>query len=205
MSRVESGGSVACVQTYDNAYLSFGFMQYTVLHGSLQKLIARVPGAFARYGIVVQGAYSFGKARQAGIFGAPVPSDLRKTEWVERFMRAGFDDDINVAQAIMALEEVAAQMKRLKAIMKEKWSDTLGTSKIRALVTEAYNNRPGGMWGNKKMGVTGAARSVERAFVVGSGAGSFQRLLVEEIHRAYSQYKSEELVKGQRLTEKILK
>lgn len=205
ISRVESGGSLACVQTYDSAYLSFGFMQYTVLHGSVQKLIASVPAAFARYGIIVQGAYSFGKLRQAGIFGAPVPSDLRKKEWVERFMRAGFDDEINAAQAMMALEEVATQMKRLKAIMKEKWSDTLATSKVRALVMEAYNNRPVVMWGNDKLGITGAARSVEQAFVSGSGADTFQELLVQEIHRAYSLYKSEELEKGQRLTQKILK
>lgn len=203
ISRVESSGFVACVQTYDSAYLSFGFMQYTILHDSLQKLIQRVPTAFARYGIVVQGAYSFGKSHPGGIVGAPLPRDLRKKEWVERFMRAGLDDDINAAQAAMALEDVAVQMNRLKRTMATKWSDALATARIRALVTEADNNRPVVMWGSTKAGIMGAARSVARAFEAGSGASEFEWLLVKEIHRAYSQ--RNELEKGQRLTSKILK
>lgn len=200
LSRVESSGFVACVQTYDSAYLSFGFMQYTILYGELQNLIARVPQAFARYGIVLEGSYTFKKRRVPGIRGAPRASDLRAREWVERFMRAGLDDDIVAAQALKGIEDVEKLTQRLKRVMGAKWSTALASARVRALVAEAHNNRPVVMWGAKG-GHKGAARVVADSFVAG-GEPAFVRLLVAAIHEAYSL--RDELDKGKRLTSKIL-
>ena len=200
LSRVESSGFIACVQTYDSAYLSFGFMQYTILYGELQELISKIPDAFARYGIVLEGTYTIGKRTVRGIRDAARAADLRASLWVDRFMRAGFDDEINAAQAKMGLADVSKLTLRLRRIMGTKWSDALASARVRALVAEAHNNRPVVMWGAK--GVKGAAAMVAAGFTAGSGEPAFVKLLVSAIHQAYSL--RGEIEKGQRLTSKIL-
>jgi hypothetical protein len=185
MSRVETGGSVATVQTYDSGVLSFGFMQYTIRHGSVQKLVARAPDAFAKFGVRLGGVYRFGDDAYPGIDGAPRPSDLNAIAWVEKFLAAALADGIVKEQAVMALEENRSLMQRAKGILGDKWSMAYMTPRARALIGEAYNNRPVVIWGSRKLGITGAIAGAAKRLEPGATEDSLVGVLVEEIRRVY--------------------
>ena len=51
ISHVETGGCVQALNSWDDVYMSIGFMQWPLVFGKLQRLIARAPDAFRRYGI----------------------------------------------------------------------------------------------------------------------------------------------------------
>src|SRR5262249_31517495 len=51
ISHVETGGCVQALNSWDDAFMSIGFMQWPLAFGKLQRLIARAPAAFRRYGI----------------------------------------------------------------------------------------------------------------------------------------------------------
>lgn len=203
MSEVESSGQLVCVQTWDTAYLSFGFLQYTILWGELQELIRRVSAAFARYGISLDGRYHFPKRRSVdGIRGAPHVSDLRSRVWVERFLRAAFDDEIIIAQVNMGLENVAKQTRRLQMALGSHWSADLASSRVRALMAETYNNRP--------RVITKVLPNISIRFPIGGNEPTLVHILKDEIVSGYSKLgntleeREKNAKKGSRLVAKIL-
>jgi hypothetical protein len=51
ISHVETGGCVQALNSWDDVFMSIGFMQWPLVFVKLQRLIARAPDAFRRYGI----------------------------------------------------------------------------------------------------------------------------------------------------------
>ena len=141
VAEVESGGLVQCINTWDSDVVSFGFKQYT-LAGRLQQLILKVPGTFARYGIKLDGTLlmeSKGK-KVTGIQGAANESELRDLPWATKFFQAGLDDEIIIAQVVMAKEDLAAMGRKLRTYSKQ--SEMIDRARIRAIIFELRNNRP---------------------------------------------------------------
>jgi hypothetical protein len=57
ISHVETGGSLQALNSWDDAYMSIGFMQWPLAFGKLQRLIDRATAAFRRYGIELDPAW----------------------------------------------------------------------------------------------------------------------------------------------------
>lgn len=147
LSFVESDGLINAVQTWDSAYLSFGFVQWTILWGELQELISKMPAAFARYGIELSGSYTVGKHRTVpGIRGAARANDLRTVAWLERFYRAGYDTEIVVAQVNKALAKEREVAARAQKILGAAYTPAFRTPLMRAFIYESYNSRPAYLW-----------------------------------------------------------
>ena len=53
LSIPESGGLVNAINSWDSAYMSMGFMQFTIQHYKLQEVIKRAPDRFRKYGIEI--------------------------------------------------------------------------------------------------------------------------------------------------------
>ncbi len=138
VSENESSGQVACVNTWDDMVLSFGFKQWTLGAGEIQQLIAQAPTAFARYGIRLSGTQMavHNKGTVAGIAGVQDAEDLRSAYWADKFLQAGLDAEVIAAEVVKArrdLQKVLKQMGR---------SPLLQTARIRNILLELDNNRP---------------------------------------------------------------
>ena len=140
VAEVESSGFTQCINTWDSDVVSFGFKQYTMA-GKLQDLIKRVPTAFARYGIELSGRLRIKQGVTAdGIKGVNAASELRGAYWATKFFQAGLDDEIIVAQAAKALEDLGAF--ETKTATQSATSTHMRSAKVRAILFELDNNGP---------------------------------------------------------------
>ena len=148
VARVESGGQVNAINSWDSAIMSFGFMQWTLRYGELQKLISQVPDVFKEYGIELGGTYTFvdqksGRTdRVPGIKEVSVPNELRNSIWAEKFFKAGQDPRIIQAEVKMAIDQLNTFENKLRKSFQKDWSPYLDSPTARALVFELLNNRP---------------------------------------------------------------
>ena len=145
-SNVETGGRLTALNSWDSAFMSVGFMQWTLKFKKLQQWIALAPQAFRRYGIELEPTqqYTFSSThKEKAIVGAVRAADLRSPEWGVRFYMASLDLDAVIAEYLRALE-VSNEVRR--SIV-----DPHGTAVVahynsspvlRALVQETHNNRP---------------------------------------------------------------
>jgi len=162
IANVETGGLIQGINSYDNAFMSMGFMQWTIKYndryspnGKLQRLIERAPVPFRRYGIeLATTRYQIyaGKDKKTGktlyytplaIKGASTPEDLRSLEWARRFYTAGLDADIIIAEVNLALEILKEDKQRIMNRVGRSFLQYYERSPIlRALIHETFNNRP---------------------------------------------------------------
>ena len=101
ISHVETGGCVQALNSWDDVYMSIGFMQWPLVFGKLQRLIARAPDAFRRYGIELDPTRRYSIKRSyprpetpIALKGVGHPSELRSLNWAKRFYAAGLDPEI---------------------------------------------------------------------------------------------------------------
>lgn len=203
IAAVESSGRVTAINTWDNAVLSAGFMQWTLRYGELMEWIGRAPEAFARYGIELdRSSYIFGKDKYPAIKGASNHDELRQRSWAERFAHATVDHDVVVAEVRYALDAVLPQQRqRLETLVEratpggwERIGDYYSRSSlVRALFHEAYNNRPVCM----QEAVVTLARSLPDE----ASDEEFVSYVVTTIQDAYGKYNVRD--KGIRLTRKV--
>jgi lysozyme family protein len=151
MANVETGGRIQALNSWDSAHMSMGFMQWPIRYnngiGKLQRLIQRAPEAFSKYGIFLE--EELPKWRFAAddnstpIRGAKRPQDLRSRAWAERFYRAGLDDGVIAAEALLALVVTREALERIKrrcgAAFAPYYDDSIA---LRALIQETFNHRP---------------------------------------------------------------
>jgi hypothetical protein len=145
-SNVETGGRLTALNSWDSAFMSVGFMQWTLKYRKLHQWIALAPQAFRRYGIELESTrqYTFSSThKEKAIVGAARAADLRSPEWGVRFYMASLDLDAVTVEYRRALE-VSNDVRR--SIV-----DPHGTAVVahynsspvlRALVQETHNNRP---------------------------------------------------------------
>ena len=154
IANVESGGQIQQINSYDNAYMSFGFLQWPILYdnkhgGKLQRLIALAPDAFAKYGIELDLDRRWGFRRGEATYtsipfkGVRYAKELRSREWAERFYRAGIDPDIIVAEVQLALQVIEEAKQKIASRIGNYFLPHYQKSNaLRALIQESFNHRP---------------------------------------------------------------
>jgi len=149
IANIESRGCIQGINSYDDSFMSMGFMQWTIKYGKLQRFIQHASDAFRRHGIELDAPRKYGITTRWGpstpiaIKGAQKPNNLRSLDWAKRFYRAGLDPDIiakEAAFALMVIEETK------NSIAKRVGSEFLPYYQIsvilRALIQETFNHRP---------------------------------------------------------------
>jgi len=148
ISHVETGGCVQALNSWDDAYMSIGFMQWPLAFGKLQRLIARAPAVFRRYGIELDPArrYSikraYGMETQIALKGVGQPRELRSLDWAKRFYVAGLDPEIVAREAELALEVIAEERRKIEKRLGRPIPHYDESSALRALIQETNNHRP---------------------------------------------------------------
>jgi hypothetical protein len=148
ISHVETGGCVQALNSWDDVYMSIGFMQWPLAFGKLQRLIDRAPAAFRRYGIELDRTRSYSIKRSYGVEtqialkGVGQPHELRSLDWAKRFYAAGLDPEIVAREAELALEVIAEERRKIEKSLGRPIPHYDESSALRALIQETNNHRP---------------------------------------------------------------
>ncbi|MGH9195205.1 MAG: hypothetical protein ACRD1T_05655, partial [Acidimicrobiia bacterium] len=150
ISNVESGGCLQALNSWDDVYMSIGFMQWPLVFGKLQRLIKRAPEAFRRYGIELDSGRTYTIKRQGyprpltpiALKGVTHPNELRSLEWGKRFWAAGLDPEIVAREAELALEIIAEERRNIEKSLGRAIPHYDESSALRALIQETNNHRP---------------------------------------------------------------
>jgi hypothetical protein len=154
-------GRLEAINSYDNAFLSFGLLQWTAGPGSdpgelagLLDLVQRTSAAafgeyFGRYGLGVQLPSTAASSPATGFLtlsGAPVrmpteKAQLRDATWAYRFWRAGHDETVRACEAALAASRIGTFLQRPAA--GHTVGDWLTSEYGVALVLDEHVNRPG--------------------------------------------------------------
>jgi len=148
IAKVETGGNIQGINTWDSAVLSFGFMQWTLKYGELQDLVKRISNEFKPFGIEIEGAYVFKtntdppKSHSVPAFkGVTNYNILRGQDWAEKFYRAGLQEPIILAETKKALEQLHAYENR-NGLLSTAWNNHFKNPTAISLIFEAHNNLP---------------------------------------------------------------
>jgi Putative peptidoglycan binding domain len=151
VAKIESGGSVQSLNTWDSGVVSIGFIQWTLKYGELQNLIKHAPALFKAYDIELGGQYKIpnlknGKiisyATPTGIKGVANYQDLRNITWSERFLKAGQDPGIVAVETKMVLDELNSFLNGLTKTHGNDISRHYASTLAVAILFELHNNRP---------------------------------------------------------------
>ena len=148
ISHVETGGCVQALNSWDDVFMSIGFMQWPLAFGKLQRLIARAPDAFRRYGIELDPTRrysikrSYGTETPIALKGVGQPHELRSLDWAKRFYAAGLDPEIVAREAELALEVIAEERRKIEKSLGRPIPHYDESSALRALIQETNNHRP---------------------------------------------------------------
>jgi peptidoglycan hydrolase-like protein with peptidoglycan-binding domain len=154
-------GALDAVNTWDNAFLSFGMFQWTLgtggNEGELPALLNRLKrddpdtfrNYFARYGLEVEEAETNEVYGRVKLNGAVVRSSsdkeqLRDNGWAFRFWRAGLDPMVKLSQVMHAFHRLYTFYHHSRYLVKGKYFvDQIVTSEYGvALILDHHVNRP---------------------------------------------------------------
>ncbi|HTQ29022.1 MAG TPA: N-acetylmuramoyl-L-alanine amidase, partial [Puia sp.] len=138
----ETDGFLNSVNSWDSAYMSMGFFQFTILYGELQQVIMRCEDVFKKYGIELDRTHLYSPSDRYSfvIKNAPNISDLRSLDWAIRFYRAGLEDEVVIQQ----VKQAQAVMSHIRSANDpNKYLDRFQDQypHLWAFVFEAYNSR----------------------------------------------------------------
>ncbi|MEZ4359872.1 MAG: hypothetical protein R3B48_06800 [Kofleriaceae bacterium] len=146
MAEVETGGQIACVQTYDDQVMSIGFKQVVLGHGSLEKIIEKAPAGFAKHGIVLDHSRTYvkdGWSKQPHqVAGCEDVEELRTPAWAIKFYYASMEPDVVAAIAELALSDLREVERTIEASEGDAGHDFFNDVVSKAWLLEVYNNRP---------------------------------------------------------------
>ncbi len=185
ISHVETGGCVQALNSWDDVFMSIGFMQWPLVFGKLQRLIARAPDAFRRYGIELDPTRrysikrSYGTETPIALKGVGHPRELRSLNWAKRFYAAGLDPEIVAREAELALEVIAEERRKIEKSLGRPIPHYDESSALRALIQETNNHRPAWLKEVLKRAVAQYTRSGA------SGAARFLDLVRATIRSVY--------------------
>lgn len=185
ISHVETGGCVQALNSWDDVFMSIGFMQWPLVFGKLQRLIARAPDAFRRYGIELDPARrysikrSYGTETPIALKGVSHPREIRSLDWAKRFYTAGLDPEIVAREAELALEVIAEERRKIEKSLGRPIPHYDESSALRALIQETNNHRPAWLREVLKRAVAEYTRSGA------SGAAHFLELVHASIRSVY--------------------
>ncbi|WP_086001047.1 S8 family serine peptidase [Plesiocystis pacifica] len=186
VANIETSGRMQTLNTWDNAVVSIGFMQWTLRHGKIQEWIRLAPTAFARHGIELDPALRY-RWKVEAIRGAPDPEVLRWGGWGERFYLAGLERGAVIAELALAREVLGRQLKGLAYRLRERGVAASETARfrnhydasavIRGMFQASYNNRPGS--------ATAAVAHALRRSSASDDAAAFQAHLAAGIQASF--------------------
>jgi len=174
-------GRLEAINSYDNAFLSFGLLQWTTgtdndpaelagLLALLQCTSAEAFGEyFGRYGLGVQ-AQAAGTSSPATGFltvsGTPLraPAEkeqLRSATWAYRFWRAGHDETVRACQVALAASRIGVFLRRPAAA--HAIGEWLTSEYGVALVLDEHVNRPGHVPGTLARAIAGLPSEIDPA------------------------------------------
>ncbi|MBI5591033.1 MAG: SH3 domain-containing protein [Deltaproteobacteria bacterium] len=160
----ENEGKYEAINTWDNAFLSFGIFQWTSGAGStagelpavLQRLGRDHPdtfeACFGRYGLTTTGVTSRTGLAPVGYFSlnnvllatVEAKSTLRSLPWAYRFWSAGHDDNVREVQTIHAMERIDLFYRNERWRIRGFYVGDYITSECGvALLLDQHVNRPG--------------------------------------------------------------
>lgn len=161
IANVETSGFIQGLNTWDSAVVSSGFMQFTLQHGKMQEWIKLAPEAYRRYGIELDESaprYVWSRRNrsvargQIAIKGVPNKNELRWNGWAQNFYDSGLDDEIIIAEVVLAKKYLNRHLKGLKNRLKNKSLSSIyyntfrghysNSAYVRGMFQAAYNNLP---------------------------------------------------------------
>jgi len=182
IANVESDRMTHGINSWDDMYMSFGFMQYPIGSNQLQELIAINPSAFKRYGIELdeKRTYNIKGERVQAIKGVAHPKDLRSDYWAAKFFQAGTDPEVIEA-------EVKLTQKEIRTKIQTQFFDKLphkDSSIEKAIIFELHNNRPAYVKKvlNRALADIPAGGSISEADFIKLLARRVREIYIEEEH-----------------------
>lgn len=160
----ENEGKYEAINTWDNAFLSFGIFQWTSGAGSeagelpavVQRLHKAYPHTFetcfGRYGLAAVGVTNRPGSAPVGYFSlngvllaaGEAKSALRSLQWAYRFWSAGHDDNVREVQTLHALERIKLFYHLDRCRIRGFYVDDYISSECGvALLLDQHVNRPG--------------------------------------------------------------
>jgi phosphatidylserine/phosphatidylglycerophosphate/cardiolipin synthase-like enzyme len=179
----ESDQRVNSVNSYDSAFMSMGFLQFTIRYGELQRVIAKAPDAFRKYGIELDstGIYVVENDRSRAIKNAPDIHELRSIDWAVKFYKAGLDDEVVKAQVYEARNIMDTFLKKDDP---RHYLDRYREKEPRlwAFIFEAHNSRPAPLDDALQKTISKATdMNIDDAL-------QFEKLLIEELRQSTAAY-----------------
>ena len=142
ISKKESGKMVNAINSWDNQFMSMGFMQNTFRSNRLQTIISNASDTFKKFGIELENnrSFSFNGREIKALVGLDKPESLREKIWAIRFYKAGLENQVIIAQLNLLFKEIIPRLKRLS-------NDTLNhlygrNTELWCFILEADNSRP---------------------------------------------------------------
>jgi hypothetical protein len=172
-------GRLEAINSYDNAFLSAGLLQWTAGAGSAAGELAGLLGLVQRTSASTFdeyfGRYGLGFEVPSAVTGTPVtgfltlsgsslrtPSEkeqLRDASWAYRFWRAGHDDIVRACQAALAARRIDTFLDRPAA--GRTVGDWLTSEYGVALVLDEHVNRPGHVPRTLESAIAGLTGSID--------------------------------------------
>ena len=189
-SQVESGGKIGSVDTTDDQVVSIGFFQIVLGHKSIEAVMQKVPGAFAKYGLELDPSKTYAFASNPHqIKGVEDYDELRSHEWGDKFLRASLDDEIIAASTELVLKE-AGHVEQITA-KQGGTGDYFKDDTARAWLLELHNNRPAYVpWAVKTAVDRGAVNAKDREHFLDILATAIEDSYIPEGVRTYQHIKA---------------
>jgi SH3 domain-containing protein len=160
----DNEGKLEAINTWDNAFLSFGAFQWTsgpdTARGELPAVLQRLKDLdgdafgeyFRRYGLDVTDVRAVPGSPPTGLFtlrGTPLTTaaqkeQLRTPDWAYRFWRAGHDDTVRRAEVEHAMARIQVFYRSPARLIGQRFIGDFATSELLvALLLDQHVNRPG--------------------------------------------------------------
>jgi peptidoglycan hydrolase-like protein with peptidoglycan-binding domain len=193
----ESGGLVNAINSWDNMYMSMGFIQFTFRYYELIEVIKAAPAAFKKYGIELDPSRKYFPREKESVALKNVPNieDLRSLDWAVRFYRAGLEDDVIIAQITVGrriLNKIRSRADKNGYL--NRFNDQ--HPNLWAFIYEAHNSRPAPF----NTALQSAIIQATSFFV--TDAAKFAKILIEQLKKSTRNYYSGPMVKYKSEAEK---
>jgi peptidoglycan hydrolase-like protein with peptidoglycan-binding domain len=183
----ESGGLVNAINSWDNMYMSMGFIQLTIRYYELAQVIKQAPDGFRKHGIELDPGRKYfpDEKNSIAIKNAPNIEDLRSLEWAKRFFKAGLEDDVIVAQIQVGrriLQTIRSRFDKNNYL--DRFNDQYPN--LWAFIYEAHNSRPAPL-----------NQALRHAIAKASAASTtdpiaFGKILIEQLKQTTAAYYSKQ-------------
>lgn len=186
----ESGGLVNAINSWDNMYMSMGFIQLTIRYYELAQVIKQAPEAFRKHGIELDPVRKYfpEEKNSIAIKNAPNIEDLRSLEWAKRFFKAGLEDDVIVAQIQVGrriLQTIRSRFDKKNYL--DRFNDQYPN--LWAFIYEAHNSRPAPF----NQAFSNAIGKASAASI--SDAVQFGKILMDQLKQTTTAYYSKQQYK----------